>query len=138
MSPNARSRELSDGSLFCHPKRYSARPGTICIPTVSNGVMLEARLLTKCYSGIPVVDRVSFVIRPGEILGYLGPNGAGKSTTVKMLTGLLEPTSGHIQFHGGGVPPGPESPPPPHRIRPGKAAPPPPSPPPRGLPVGGP
>src|SRR5438094_9429075 len=62
--------------------------------------MLEARLLTKCYSGIAVVDRVSFVIQPGEILGYLGPNGAGKSTTVKMLTGLLEPTSGHIFFHG--------------------------------------
>ncbi len=62
--------------------------------------MLEARLLTKSYSGIPVVDRVSFVIRPGEILGYLGPNGAGKSTTVKMLTGLLDPTSGSICFDG--------------------------------------
>ena len=56
--------------------------------------------MTKRYSGIPVVDAVSFSIRPGEILGYLGPNGAGKSTTVKMLTGLLEPTSGHIAFHG--------------------------------------
>src|SRR6266568_6901586 len=62
--------------------------------------MLEIRLLTKCYSGIPVVDRVSFVIRPGEILGYLGPNGAGKSTTVKMLTGLIEPTAGHLLFDG--------------------------------------
>jgi ABC-2 type transport system ATP-binding protein len=62
--------------------------------------MLEVRQLTKCYSGIPVVDRVSFVIRPGEILGYLGPNGAGKSTTVKMLTGLIEPTSGDIEFDG--------------------------------------
>ena len=58
--------------------------------------MLEVRLLTKTYSGIPVVDRVSFSIQPGEILGYLGPNGAGKSTTVKMLTGLLEPSFGHI------------------------------------------
>jgi ABC-2 type transport system ATP-binding protein len=46
------------------------------------------------------VDSVSFTIRPGEILGYLGPNGAGKSTTVKMLTGLLEPTSGRVLFHG--------------------------------------
>jgi ABC-2 type transport system ATP-binding protein len=62
--------------------------------------MLEVRLLTKLYSGIPAVDHVSFTIRPGDILGYLGPNGAGKSTTVKMLTGLLEPTSGHILFHG--------------------------------------
>ena len=62
--------------------------------------MLEVRSLTKLYSGIPAVDRVSFSIEPGEILGYLGPNGAGKSTTVKMLTGLIEPNSGHIHFHG--------------------------------------
>jgi ABC-2 type transport system ATP-binding protein len=62
--------------------------------------MLEVRQLTKLYTGVPAVDRVSFAIKPGEILGYLGPNGAGKSTTVKMLIGLLEPTSGHIEFRG--------------------------------------
>jgi len=62
--------------------------------------MLEVRQLTKLYTGVPAVDHVSFTIQPGEILGYLGPNGAGKSTTVKMLIGLLEPTSGHIEFHG--------------------------------------
>jgi len=62
--------------------------------------MLEVRLLTKLYSGIPAVERVSFKIQTGEILGYVGTNGAGKSTTVKMLIGLLEPTSGHICFHG--------------------------------------
>jgi ABC-2 type transport system ATP-binding protein len=62
--------------------------------------MLEVRQLTKLYTGIPAVDHVSFCIKPGEILGYLGPNGAGKSTTVKMLIGLLEPTSGHIEFNG--------------------------------------
>lgn len=55
--------------------------------------MLEVRNLTKCYNNIPVVERV---IRPGEIFGYLGPNGAGKSTTVKMLAGLIEPTSRRI------------------------------------------
>src|SRR4051794_5172668 len=65
--------------------------------------MLEVRHLTKLYSSIPAVDRVSFTIQPGDILGYLGPNGAGKSTTVKMLTGLLEPTSGQILFHGDDV-----------------------------------
>ena len=65
--------------------------------------MLEIRRLTKRYSGIPVVDRVDFEIRPGEILGYLGPNGAGKSTTVKILTGLIEPTSGEILFEGRSV-----------------------------------
>lgn len=65
--------------------------------------MLQIRQLTKCYSGIPVVDRVNFEIGPGEILGYLGPNGAGKSTTVKMLTGLIEPSSGEIVFDGRNV-----------------------------------
>jgi ABC-2 type transport system ATP-binding protein len=65
--------------------------------------MLEVRNLTKTYSGIKVVDRVSFTIRPSEILGYLGPNGAGKSTTVKMLTGLIEPSQGEILFNGENV-----------------------------------
>jgi ABC-2 type transport system ATP-binding protein len=62
--------------------------------------MLEVRRLTKHYRGIPVVDNVSFTLRPGDILGYLGPNGAGKSTTVKMLIGLIEPSAGTIHFHG--------------------------------------
>src|SRR5207302_8140009 len=48
-------------------------------------------------------DGVSFTIRPGEILGYLGPNGAGKSTTVKVLTGLIEPTEGEILWNGRNV-----------------------------------
>src|SRR5215471_12012768 len=62
--------------------------------------MLEVRDLVKRYNRIPAVDGVSFSIGPGEILGYLGPNGAGKSTTVKILTGLIEPTAGHILFNG--------------------------------------
>jgi ABC-2 type transport system ATP-binding protein len=49
------------------------------------------------------VDEVSFTIDPGEIVGYLGPNGAGKSTTIKMLTGVLVPTSGEVSV-GGVVP----------------------------------
>jgi ABC-2 type transport system ATP-binding protein len=62
--------------------------------------MLQVRGLTKRYSGIPVVQDVSFTIRRGEILGYLGPNGAGKSTTVKVLIGLLEATSGSVELDG--------------------------------------
>jgi ABC-2 type transport system ATP-binding protein len=65
--------------------------------------MLEARSLTKYYNCILAVRQVSFTIRPSEILGYLGPNGAGKSTTVKMLTGLIEPSEGHILFNGRSV-----------------------------------
>lgn len=62
--------------------------------------MLEVRGLIKRYNRIPAVDGVSFTIGPGQILGYVGPNGAGKSTTVKVLTGLIEPTAGEILFHG--------------------------------------
>jgi len=62
--------------------------------------MLEVRNLVKRYNRVRVVDQVSFVIHPGEILGYLGPNGAGKSTTVKILTGLIHPTEGDIFLDG--------------------------------------
>lgn len=64
---------------------------------------LEVRNLTKRFHGIPAVDRVSFSIAPGEILGYVGPNGAGKSTTVKMLIGLLAPSDGQILHNGRSV-----------------------------------
>lgn len=62
--------------------------------------MLAVEGLTKYYRTTAAVDHVSFVIRPGEVTGYLGPNGSGKSTTVKMLTGLLEPSSGKVFFDG--------------------------------------
>src|ERR1051326_1480263 len=62
--------------------------------------MLEARLLTKHYDHVTAVREVSFSIEPGEILGYLGANGAGKSTTIKMLTGLIEPSEGQILYKG--------------------------------------
>lgn len=62
--------------------------------------MFEARNLYKRYLGVPALDHVSFVARPGEITGYLGANGSGKSTTMKLATGLIEPTSGEILFAG--------------------------------------
>jgi ABC-2 type transport system ATP-binding protein len=62
--------------------------------------MLAVVNLTKRYSSIPAVDDVSFTVERGKVLGYLGPNGSGKSTTVKMLTGLLVPSQGHILFDG--------------------------------------
>jgi ABC-2 type transport system ATP-binding protein len=62
--------------------------------------MLEALQLTKKYSSLPAVQDLSFQLRPGQVLGCLGPNGSGKSTTVKMLTGLLEPSRGVVQFDG--------------------------------------
>jgi ABC-2 type transport system ATP-binding protein len=62
--------------------------------------MLNLRKVSKSFSSITAVDRVSFSARPGEVTGYLGPNGSGKSTTMKMITGMLEMTSGEILFDG--------------------------------------
>jgi ABC-2 type transport system ATP-binding protein len=62
--------------------------------------MLQARHLVKRFYGITVVDDVSFVVRPGEVVGYLGPNGSGKTTTGRLLTGLVEPSSGTVLFDG--------------------------------------
>jgi ABC-2 type transport system ATP-binding protein len=60
--------------------------------------MLEIRALTKRYPGTTAVNRVSFIASPDEVTGFLGPNGSGKSTTVKMITGLLDPTEGEILY----------------------------------------
>jgi ABC-2 type transport system ATP-binding protein len=57
--------------------------------------------LTRRFGEFTAVDNVSFSVAPGQFFGFLGPNGAGKSTTIKMLTGLLEPTSGGIEILGG-------------------------------------
>src|SRR5437764_975096 len=62
--------------------------------------MLEARGLTKRYGALLSVDRISFHVKRGEVLGYLGPNGSGKSTTVNMIVGLLQPGSGTILLDG--------------------------------------
>jgi ABC-2 type transport system ATP-binding protein len=62
--------------------------------------MLEVRSLTKYYGPLPALRDVSFVAKPGQILGYLGPNGSGKSTTVRMLVGLMEPSNGEILWQG--------------------------------------
>ena len=64
---------------------------------------LVVQNLTKRYRGLDVVDHVNFTLCGGEVAGYLGPNGSGKSTTVKMLTGLIDPTSGSILYDGADV-----------------------------------
>lgn len=62
--------------------------------------MLQLRNVCKYFTSIVAVDDVSFTCSPGEVTGYLGRNGSGKSTTMKMITGLMEMTSGAISFDG--------------------------------------
>ncbi len=62
--------------------------------------MIRAIGLTKRYGALTAVDELSLTVEPGEIFGFLGPNGAGKTTTIKMLTGLLIPTSGRAEICG--------------------------------------
>jgi len=71
----------------------------VSAPAASRPV-IEVRDLTKRFGDFTAVDRVSFEVRAGEILGYLGANGAGKSTTIRMLCGLLEPTAGSAVVAG--------------------------------------
>jgi len=65
--------------------------------------MLEARHLVKRFHGVTAIADVSFEVRSGEVVGYLGPNGSGKSTTAKMLTGLLDTSSGAVFFKGNDI-----------------------------------
>ena len=74
--------------VFRTPKRHSGRFGAV------------RTLFTREYTVKRAVDEISFTVERGELLGYIGPNGAGKSTTIKMLTGILEPTSGEIEVAG--------------------------------------
>ncbi len=57
-------------------------------------------LFSRDYENVEAVSDVSLTVNKGEIIGYLGPNGAGKSTTIKMMTGVLEPTTGEIKVNG--------------------------------------
>ncbi|MGD8822246.1 MAG: ATP-binding cassette domain-containing protein [Anaerolineales bacterium] len=77
--------------LSKHFRVSVARPGIL-------GAL--AGLFHRRYRTIRAVDQVTFTIAQGELVGYLGPNGAGKSTTIKMLTGLLVPTSGNLKVDG--------------------------------------
>ena len=55
---------------------------------------IEVSHLTKTFGQVRAVDDLSFTVRPGRVTGFLGPNGAGKTTTLRMLLGLVQPTSG--------------------------------------------
>ncbi len=62
--------------------------------------MIEAKDLTKKYDDLMAVDGLNIGIKKGEVFGFLGPNGAGKTTSIKMMVGLLKPTSGNVFING--------------------------------------
>jgi ABC-2 type transport system ATP-binding protein len=67
---------------------------------VFDSIAIKVDGLVKNYGDKPAVRGLSFEVRPGEIYGLLGPNGAGKSTTLKIVTGLLDPTEGNVSVFG--------------------------------------
>src|SRR5271156_5638786 len=67
---------------------------TIAAPAIST------EHLTRRFGDLVAVQDVNLRVAPGQFFGFLGPNGAGKSTTIKMLTGLLSPSSGRIELLG--------------------------------------
>ena len=62
--------------------------------------MIATHDLIKTYGSFTAVDGVSLEVPAGEIHGFLGPNGAGKTTTMRMIAGLLKPTSGRVVVNG--------------------------------------
>ena len=74
-----------------------------------NDIAIEVNDLTRYFGQFIAVDNINFAIRYGEIFGYLGANGAGKSTTIRMLCGILAPTSGSGHVAGFDVVKNPEA-----------------------------
>src|ERR1700728_3675598 len=100
-APPARAERPRAGHISAHPAiarrclhRAGAQGGAAMTAPVENGPALEIRDLVKTFGDFVAVDHVSFQVKKGEIFGFLGPNGAGKSTVIRMLCGLLTPTSG--------------------------------------------
>jgi ABC-2 type transport system ATP-binding protein len=74
--------------------------GAIHASGAAGAAMIELRNVVKRYGGFEAVKGVTLKVEAGEFFGFLGPNGAGKTTTIKMLTGLLAPTSGQCMIGG--------------------------------------
>jgi len=67
---------------------------------VSEAPPVATRGLVKRYGPIIAVDHVDLTVERGDVFGYLGPNGAGKTTSLRMMLGLIQPTSGEVRLFG--------------------------------------
>ena len=95
--------DLDAAFIALLPEADRGGDAAVLIPPRDTGaaeIAIEARHLTMRFGDFTAVDDVSFRIRKGEIFGFLGSNGCGKTTTMKMLTGLLEPTEGSASLFG--------------------------------------
>ena len=92
---------LEEAYISLLPEEKRGESNLIIPPLQSQGItVIEANNLTKKFGNFTAVNKVGFKIEKGEIFGFLGSNGCGKSTTMKMLTGLLEPTLGEAKILG--------------------------------------
>lgn len=100
----AREPELEDVFVAMLRQRgaklESAFPADSRVPAASTDLAIEARGLTRLFGDFRAADAVSFSVPQGEIFGLLGANGAGKTTVIKMLTGILKPSSGEGRVAG--------------------------------------
>jgi ABC-2 type transport system ATP-binding protein len=94
---------LDDAFVFLSEQdgEGGSSPSKKSFSSSSSEILLRCDNLTRRFGAFTAVDRVSFEIPRGKVFGFLGPNGSGKSTTIRMLTGLLEPTSGTATGFGG-------------------------------------
>jgi len=67
---------------------------------MSGNPLLEVQELSKAFGGVQAVNRISFALRKGELLGIIGPNGSGKTTTVNLVTGFVKASGGKVFFKG--------------------------------------
>ncbi len=79
--------------------RVLPKPSLLCLAHMEHPA-IQTYGLTRTFGELVAVNNVTFSVAPGQFFGFLGPNGAGKSTTIKMLTGLLEPTAGTVEILG--------------------------------------
>ena len=92
-------RRLQKAEAPCLGCSRFRAPGLLSLAHMETAA-IQTHGLTRRFGELTAVDDVTFSVAPGQFFGFLGPNGAGKSTTIKMLTGLLEPSAGTIEILG--------------------------------------
>lgn len=93
-------RTIDNGQPGCITYRYYNKVWSVSKIEGVERLMIDVKDLTKVFNKNTVLNDISFSIKPGEIFGYLGPNGAGKTTTMRIILGLLSPTSGTCLVNG--------------------------------------